>query len=156
MLLAIKNVLFTLVVPGTVAFYLPVWIGGGRDAVPRFGAWQGLAVPLLIAGAAIILWTVYDFATAGQGTPLPLDPPRRLVVRGLYRHMRNPMYTGVLAMNLGWALLFESLAVLAYGVAVWAIQAAFVLLYEEPKLGRLFGAEYDDYRRRVPRWIPRT
>jgi protein-S-isoprenylcysteine O-methyltransferase Ste14 len=153
MLLLMKNLLFTLLVPGTVAFYLPYWIGSRHATAPPAGA-LALAAPLLFAGAAIYLWCLWDFGTAGRGTPAPIDPPTRLVARGLYRYVRNPMYVGVLTAIAGWLVAFRSTDVLVYGLVVACIVGAFVLLVEEPQLRRRFGASYVDYCRQVPRWLP--
>jgi protein-S-isoprenylcysteine O-methyltransferase Ste14 len=96
------------------------------------------------------------FGVVGRGTPAPFDPPKRLVVRGPHRWVRNPMYVGAIMANLGWALWFESLPVAIYAVAWWLVAHLFVVFYEEPTLQRLFGAEYDAYRAAVPRWLPRV
>jgi protein-S-isoprenylcysteine O-methyltransferase Ste14 len=129
----IKNILFSVVVPGTVAAYLPLLIVRSRP-VGSFGAIL-LGSCLVAAGAAIFLWCVWDFATFGRGTPAPIDPPKKLVVRGLYRYTHNPMYVGVLTAIFGWAIMFQSLALLLYAVAVWTFVHAFILLYEEPHSG---------------------
>jgi protein-S-isoprenylcysteine O-methyltransferase Ste14 len=156
MLLFAKNVLFTILVPGTVAFYLPYWIGSRHASapVPALGALV-FATPLLLAGATVYLWCLWDFATAGRGTPAPIDPPTRLVVRGLYRYVRNPMYVGVLTAIVGWLVAFRSPAVLAYALGVACIVGAFVRFFEEPQLRRRFGEAYVEYCRHVPRWRPR-
>jgi protein-S-isoprenylcysteine O-methyltransferase Ste14 len=95
------------------------------------------------------------FALKGLGTPAPVAPTRHLVVSRLYRHVRNPVYVGVVGAILGQALWFESVALLEYAAALGAGFFLFVLLYEEPALKRQFGAEYEAYRRSVPRWLPR-
>jgi protein-S-isoprenylcysteine O-methyltransferase Ste14 len=95
------------------------------------------------------------FALKGIGTPAPVAPTRHLVVSGLYRHVRNPMYVGVVLAIVGQALWLGSMALLGYAAAVFAAFFLFVLLYEEPALRRQFGAEYESYRRHVPRWLPR-
>jgi protein-S-isoprenylcysteine O-methyltransferase Ste14 len=107
------------------------------------------------AGFAIYLWCAWDFAVAGRGTPMIFDPPKRLVARGLYRFVRNPMYCGVLLMVLGQAVLFESTATVVYALVAGLFFHAFVVLYEEPALRRKFGESYQQYRNSVPRWIPR-
>jgi protein-S-isoprenylcysteine O-methyltransferase Ste14 len=106
-------------------------------------------------GAAIYLRCAWDFASAGKGTPAPVDPPKRLVVRGLYRFVRNPMYVGVLLALLGEAWFFRSRAVLVYAAIAFTWEHLFVVLYEEPALKRKFGETYSDYLTRTPRWIPR-
>jgi protein-S-isoprenylcysteine O-methyltransferase Ste14 len=153
MTLFLKNLLFTVLVPGTVAVYLPLRISLGRPSAT--GAAALLAEIVFAAGAAIYLWCLWDFATFGRGTPAPIDAPRKLVVRGLYRYVRNPMYVGVLTMILGWLLCFPARDLATYGLVVAAGFHLFVVLYEEPTLRRRFGPEYDEYRARVGRWLPR-
>ena len=104
-------------------------------------------------GGSIYVWCVFDFASFGRGTPLPLDPPRKLVRRGLYRYSRNPMYVGVLTVILGWAALYQSVAVATYGLAIALCFHTFVLLYEEPTLRKQFGSEYEQYCAEVSRWL---
>jgi protein-S-isoprenylcysteine O-methyltransferase Ste14 len=108
-----------------------------------------------IAGFAIYLWCAFDFARAA-GTPAPIDPPRELVARGLYRYSRNPMYVGVLSMVAAQALAIASWATLLYAAALFLAFHSFVVLYEEPTLSESFGAAYQRYRESVPRWIPRV
>ena len=153
MVLLFKNLLFTLIVPGTVAVYLPLRIVGDRPFVrgPGFGA----GCLLLLLGASIYAWCVWDFATFGRGTPAPIDAPKKLVVRGLYHHTRNPMYTGVLTVILGWAVLFGAFELVLYAVFVGACFQSFIVLYEEPHLRAEFGREYDRYCARVGRWLPK-
>jgi protein-S-isoprenylcysteine O-methyltransferase Ste14 len=153
-MLFLKNVLFTLFVPGTVAVYIPYRITEQR--VFASGPMLLVAVALFAVGAAIYLWCVWDFAAFGRGTPAPIDAPIRLVVRGLYRYTRNPMYVGVLAVIVGWAALFQAASVLVYAIGVAACFHLFVVLYEERRLAQLFGAEYAEYRVRVNRWLPRV
>jgi len=153
MVLLLKNLLFTLVFPATVAGWVPWLLSRGRPT--GSAVWVGAATPLFALGLATYAWCVWDFATFGRGTPLPLDAPRRLVVHGLYRFTRNPMYVGVLTTSLAWAVLFRSARLLVYAACVWAMFHLFVVLYEEPHLRRVFAPEYDEYRARVPRWLPR-
>jgi protein-S-isoprenylcysteine O-methyltransferase Ste14 len=108
----------------------------------------------LRAGSIQIRW--HPFYSARRGTPAPIDPPKELVVRGLYRYVRNPMYVGVLSVLIGEALLFESARLFWYGAAVFLLFNLFVILYEEPALGRKFGKSYQDYRAAVGRWLPRN
>jgi len=114
-----------------------------------------LGWPLMGLGLGFYAWCAWDFATFGRGTPAPIDPPRVLVARGLYRTMRNPMYVGVCAVLLGEVLVSDSKPLLVFLIGTWICMYLFVLLYEEPALSRKFGMSYEDYRRRVPRWIPR-
>jgi protein-S-isoprenylcysteine O-methyltransferase Ste14 len=149
--------LFLLVVPGTVAGLLPWWISGWKFEPPLLGiAWtRWLGFTLIAAGLPALLDSFARFALQGLGTPAPVLPTDRLVVSGLYRHVRNPMYVGVVTVVLGQGLLIGSAPVLGYGVVLWLIFHLFVLGYEEPTLRRSFGTEYDHFCRNVPRWIPR-
>jgi protein-S-isoprenylcysteine O-methyltransferase Ste14/HD superfamily phosphohydrolase YqeK len=154
--LFLKNLAFTILVPGTVAFYLPYAIGAQGAALSSLGPGRFLAAaPLFVSGTAIYLRCLWDFATAGRGTPAPIAPPKELVVRGLYRTVRNPMYLGVLAIIAGWLALFPSRVLLEYAALVAGSFHAFVVLVEEPLLRRRFGAAYDVYCRKVARWWPR-
>jgi len=140
-----------------VLLYLPArvlhWAGVGTPST--VGAAQVAALVVGTAGAALALWCVFTFAFLGRGTPAPFDPPRRLVVRGPYRYVRNPMYVGA-AVALGAAALFYgSLALLAFTAGFLVVTHLFVVVYEEPTLRRMFGAEYDAYGREVPRWRPK-
>jgi protein-S-isoprenylcysteine O-methyltransferase Ste14 len=109
------------------------------------------ALAMVSVGSVILLWCVRDFYTAGKGTLAPWAPPQQLVVSGLYRHSRNPMYVGVLAILVGWALMFRSFAHVIYAAAIAAAFYVRVVWFEEPWLQRRHGAEWDAYRRRVPR-----
>lgn len=153
MWLLAKSVFFTILVPGSVVGLAPILIGGGLESWPATGSRQLLAMVPLAVGFSIILWAIYDFFASGRGTLAPIDP-RELVVRGPFRYMRNPMYSGCLIANLGWALFFASLHVLVYAAVVWLFQFALVVLYEEPVLTRKFGGSYEAYLKRVSRWIP--
>ena len=114
-----------------------------------------LVGPLLIAaGIPGLLDSFIRFALHGFGTPAPIYPTRRLVVSGLYRYVRNPMYVAVVALILGQGLLFGSVLVLEYGIAVWVAFYLFVLIYEEPTLRKSYGPEYEEFCANVPRWIP--
>jgi protein-S-isoprenylcysteine O-methyltransferase Ste14 len=152
--LLLKNVAFTIVVPGTAAGIVPLVIARGR-AVSSMPAMVAAGLVLLVTGGAVYAWCVWDFATFGRGTPLPIDAPRRLVTRGLYRFTRNPMYLGVLCAAAGWPAIFASIWLLLYAAVLALAFHLFVVLYEEPRLRVLFDAEYDAYCRTVPRWIPR-
>jgi protein-S-isoprenylcysteine O-methyltransferase Ste14 len=116
MMLLLKDLLFTLVVPGTVAVYVPLLIAQGCAAAS--GLLFALALAVLTLGSAIYAWCVWDFATVGRGTPAPVDAPKQLVIRGLYRYIRNPMYVGVLLVILGWAVLFRAMVLVLYALLV--------------------------------------
>jgi protein-S-isoprenylcysteine O-methyltransferase Ste14 len=151
----LKTLLFTVFVPGTVAGYIP-WRLRGTGAVPATGVEAWAAIGVITFGAAIYLHTAFwGFALIGGGTPAPIAPTKILVVKGLHRFVRNPMYIGVALVIAGQAWLFHSLHTIVYLACVLVIVNFFVLLYEEPTLHRQFGEEYDRYRARVPRWIPK-
>jgi protein-S-isoprenylcysteine O-methyltransferase Ste14 len=151
MALLVKNLIFTGLVPGTVAGILPWLLVGQREAMT--GGPRVLAILLFGLGFAIYSWCVWDFASFGRGTPAPIDAPRHLVVRGLYRWSRNPMYVGVLSVILSWAALYAHASVVVYAVFVFTAFNGFVVFYEEPHLAETFGDEYATYRERVGRWI---
>jgi protein-S-isoprenylcysteine O-methyltransferase Ste14 len=143
--------------PGTAAGLVPWWITRWEMRPPLAGvaAFRLLGAALAAVGAAAIVESFVRFAVRGLGTPAPVLPPRRLVVTGLYRHVRNPMYVGLVSVVVGQALLFGNATLLGYGLVLWIAFHLFVLVHEEPALVRKFGAEYDAFRANVPRWIPR-
>jgi protein-S-isoprenylcysteine O-methyltransferase Ste14 len=150
----VRQLLAIVLLPGTVALVIPaliVWVGGA-DIEPVTGAIGALLIGI---GLALVAWTVWLFARVGRGTLAPWDPTSRLVVAGPYRHVRNPMITGVGTILAGQALLFRSWGI-AIALAVFAlVNAIYFPLVEEPGLRRRFGAEYEEYCARVPRWVPR-
>ena len=140
--------------PGTVTVVVPGALIGayGTD----FEVLQiVLGVPLVVGGFAMWVWTVRLFARIGRGTLAPWDPTERLVVAGPYAHVRNPMISAVLAVLLGDALVFGSIAIVVWAAAFAVVTHAFFLAYEEPAVERRFGDEYRRYKEHVPRWIPR-
>ncbi len=153
MSLLIRNILFTIVVPGSGAVLIPWWILTRGSATPEPVAWVAL-VPIAV-GAALYLWCLWLFATVGRGTPGPWDAPRRFVAVGPYRWVRNPIYISALFVIVGEAWLFLSLPLLVYAGAAALFVHLFVIGYEEPALRRRYGETYVDYLRTVPRWIPR-
>lgn len=154
MLLLAKNVLFTIVVPGTVAWFLPHWLFGPYSLARSVPALLTGAA-LVAAGIALYVACVWPFATVGAGTPAPIDAPVRLVIVGPYRIVRNPMYVAVLSVIAGQAIGFGSVSLARYGLAVALVFHLVVVGYEELALQRQFGTEYREYRKRVPRWFPR-
>ena len=149
--------LFLLLAPGTVAGLVPWWITRWRMQPPFLGfyGFRVIGDLMIAAGTAVVLDSFARFALQGLGTPAPILPTRHLVVSGLYRYVRNPMYVGVLGIVLGQGLLLGDGRLFAYGVLLWLGVHVFVIGYEEPTLRRTFGTEYEVFRRNVPRWIPR-
>ena len=148
-----RNVVFTIVVPGLGAVLAPWWILTSHGGSATVAAWA--AVPVIAAGAALYAWCVWNFAAVGDGTPGLWDAPRRVVATGPYRWVRNPIYLAALLVVLGEAWLFMSPPLLVYAAAMAVFCHLFVTGYEERKLSRQFGDSYLEYRRTVPRWIPR-
>ena len=151
---ALGSLLFLLVAPGTIAGYIPLVLLKNGPRVET-GIFAFLAFPLWLIGSIILLWCFWDFTFKGRGTPAPIVPPKELVATGFYRYVRNPMYVGILAILLGHFLWFGYWNLLIYAILVFIAFHTFVAYYEEPTLKRKFGAAYEDYLKRVPRWIPR-
>jgi protein-S-isoprenylcysteine O-methyltransferase Ste14 len=157
-----KTAIFTVVVPCTVGWWLPgaVHRRYATPALPHPWCFHGLGAQrpanfLLSLGALIYLWCAWDFSVKGLGTPAPIDAPKNLVVNGLYHYVRNPMYLGVACIVVSRAMFFCSRPILFYLVFILLCANLFVRLYEEPHLRAVFGEQYIDYCRRVPRWLPR-
>lgn len=153
MSLALRNILFTVVVPGAGGAYVPWLILARHGSLPASAAWYALAV--VAAGVLLYTWCVWSFATIGQGTPGLWDSPRRVVAAGPYGWVRNPIYIAALIIVAGEAWLFLSPALLAYTAALAVAFHLVVVGYEEPRLRRRFGDQYLAYLRAVSRWIPR-
>jgi protein-S-isoprenylcysteine O-methyltransferase Ste14 len=153
----VGSLVFLVLAPGTVVGLVPWWLTRWQLRPPFLGlvALRGIGVLLVAAGLSGILDSFARFALRGHGTPAPVAPPTRLVVTGCYRHVRNPMYVAILAAVLGQALLFGHAGVLAWALVLWGAFHLFVTAYEEPKLQRTFGADYERFRSNVPRWVPR-
>jgi protein-S-isoprenylcysteine O-methyltransferase Ste14 len=154
---AVGSAVFFLVGPGVFVGLIP-WLLTGwqvREPVPYWAPMRVLGVILLVAGLIVLIQAFARFVVEGLGTPVPVAAPERLVVGGVYRNVRNPMYVALLAVIVGQALLLGQLGLLLYAAGIWLIAAAFVRFYEEPALRRRFGADYEAYRRAVPAWWPR-
>lgn len=156
---AVGSAAFFVAAPGTVTVLLPWLISGWRIAGPD-PLWAAIPVRvvagvLIAAGAAVLVQAFVRFVTEGRGTPLPAAPPGELVVGGLFRYVRNPMYVAIVAVNAGQALLFWQIGLVWYCLATLLVPMAFVRWYEEPNLRNRFGAAYDEYRAHVPGWWPR-
>lgn len=146
---------FLLIAPGTVAGVVPWLITRWRSKAGHSGALAETGIALIIFGLAPLVESFARFAWKGLGTPAPVAPTKHLVVSGFYRYARNPMYLGVVTVVIGEALLFADIDLLIYALAAWLVMHAFVVFYEEPTLGRTFGAEYTAFCAQVPRWLPR-
>jgi protein-S-isoprenylcysteine O-methyltransferase Ste14 len=135
---------------------LPPWLGFHVDALGAVG-WRWIAAVPSVLGFAVALRCIWDFGWTGHGTPAPIAPPKKLVVVGFYRYVRNPMYVGFLVGWVGLWVVFGRANRTALTVALMAVViiVSFVQLYEEPTLRKIFGAEYEEYCRNVPRWFPR-
>jgi len=155
---ALGSVILFVLAPGVVAGFVPWWLTGWRVRQP-FPFWavtpRVFGVVLIAAGAVVLVQAFMRFVVEGVGTPAPIAPTQKLVVGGLYRYVRNPMYLAVLAAIVGQALVLSQPVLLAYAAAVGAAMAAFVYGYEEPTLADRFGAEFEAYRCAVPAWWPR-
>lgn len=151
---AAGTLVFLVVVPGFVAGLVP-WLLTGWDSADPPWPLRVVGALLLVAGVIVLLHAFARFVTEGLGTPAPVAPTERLVVGGLYRYVRNPMYLAVGATIVGQALLLGRWALIVYAVVFGVTVAAFVRGYEEPTLRDTYGEEYDVYRRAVPGWWPR-
>ena len=148
---------FLVLAPGVVAGLLPWWLTGWRvrEPVPGGVVVQVVGIALIVAGTTALLHAFARFVVEGIGTPAPVAPTERLVVGGLYRYVRNPMYLAVAATIVGQALLLGQPILLIYAAAFLVVVAAFVHWYEEPTLRGQFGEQYEAYQRAVPAWWPR-
>lgn len=156
-LLAIRSVAMTVLFPGTVAGYLPYRILSPLT-IPGLNEWSWVhyaGAGASVVGAVVLLWCIWEFAHRGRGTLAPFDEPRKLVVQGLYRYVRNPMYVGVMLILVGEALFFRSSDLLLYTIFFFVAFNVVVMRYEEPRLRFKFGVEYERYCQQVGRWIPR-
>jgi protein-S-isoprenylcysteine O-methyltransferase Ste14 len=153
--LAVRSLVWAALLPGLVAGYIP-WrfFGPGELEVDLRNPAHVAGLLCIGVGAALLGACIFEFARSGRGTLAPVDPPRALVVRGLYRYVRNPMYLSVTMIVLGEFLLTRSLALLVYWIIWFAAANLFVIGYEEPTLRRQFGASYERYTKQVGRWLP--
>lgn len=153
-LAATLSALWFVLAPGAVAGLVP-WLLTGWRAESAWWPIRIVGAALILVAVPVLLHSFLRFVRDGHGTPIPAAPPRRLVVTGLYRYVRNPMYVAVNAAIVGQAMLLGRLDLLWYAVAVIAVNLGFVHLYEERELRRRFGQDYDRYRQAVPAWWPR-
>lgn len=156
----VKTALFAATFMAFTLYWLPLQFIRAAHATLDLSSTDSLQIAglvLLVLGLAIAVTCVLDFAVAGGGTPAPFDPPKFLVRNLLYRYVRNPMYIGALLILAGQALVFRPMVtgLLWYAAGFWICTHTFVVLYEEPHLRRVFGGEYEEYCKKVPRWLPR-
>ncbi len=156
-LAAVGSAVFLVLAPGVVAGLVPWWLTGwrSRDPLPFWAPVRVLGIALIATGLIVLVQAFARFVSEGLGTPAPVAPPQQLVIGGLYRYVRNPMYLAVLAIIVGQALALGQLGLLVYGGVVALAFISFVRGYEEPNLREKFGPAYDAYRRAVPGWWPR-
>ncbi len=153
--LAVRSLLWAILLPGVIAGYVPLRFFGLDQVRLDLSRPSDLIGLVCIAlGIVLLAACIFEFARTGRGTLSPVDPPPNLVVRGLYRYVRNPMYLSVTAIILGEALVVRSLALAIYWAVWFAAANLFVIGYEEPTLRHRFGESYDEYARQVGRWIP--
>jgi protein-S-isoprenylcysteine O-methyltransferase Ste14 len=152
---AIGTVVFFFLAPGTVGGLIPWLLGGDSRYDGSFGVTDVLGDALFVVGLLLVIAAFVQFVREGRGTPAPVAPTEELVVGGLYRYIRNPMYVAVGAMIAGQALIYSSAAVWWWLLAFAGLVASFVRLYEEPTLRRTYGASYEAYLAAVPGWWPR-
>jgi protein-S-isoprenylcysteine O-methyltransferase Ste14 len=154
-MVALKTLVFTILMPGMVGGLLPWLLAHGAQESPAPLGWVVVSLLPLALGVGLYLWCAAAFTFIGKGTPAPIDAPKLLVVQGPYRWVRNPMYVAVMSVILGQAMLFRSPLLVGYALLFWLVVHTFTLAIEEPSLRDQFGSRYDEYLRHVPRWIPR-
>lgn len=156
-MLSFKTTMATIFVPGTACILVPCFILRTSNASlsPTIGFWQIVGFLIIAWGIFMIVWVSTAFVRKGHGTPVPIDPPTRLIAQGLYRYVRNPMYVGAVLTVLGEAIYFRSGWLLLYAVVLWATLHTALIVFEEPQLRQRFDVEYEQYLKAVPRWIPR-
>ena len=156
-MVALKTLIFTILVPGTVAGIVPWLLLHSSEEAAHLtpSLWLIGLLPLLL-GVGLYFWCAGAFTFIGKGTPAPIDAPIFLVREGPYQWVRNPMYLAVLSVIIGEAILFHSLLLVGYALLIWVVVHLFVVFFEEPSLRRQFGESYETYLRTVPRWLPRS
>ena len=156
----IRTIIFSVLVPGTVGGWAPYWLAhSGLDGMMLGKAMGSIVTDIIgilftVIGALIYLWCAYDFVFIGRGTPAPFAPPKTLVIRGLYKLVRNPMYIGLLLAIIGQGFIYGSPLLFLYALLVFIMFHSFVVLYEEPVLRKMFGYDYMAYGKQVNRWLP--
>ncbi|MFL6234615.1 MAG: methyltransferase family protein [Thermoanaerobaculia bacterium] len=154
-MIVLRHILSILLLPATVTVFVPYLILSSRAFPLRSLAAVILGALMIGCGLALVFVTIRQFATLGRGTLAPWDPPKHLVVAGVYRHVRNPMISGVVLILLGETLIFRSRGLVEWALGFLVVNAIYIPLLEEPMLEGRFGDEYRQYKRHVPRWVPR-
>ena len=156
-MLSLKSAVATIVVPGAACVLIPYYIliSAQISLTPPLGILQVMAILIAGLGLYMVVWVSTVFVRQGKGTPIPIDPPTRFVITGLYRYVRNPMYVGALLIVLAEAVYFGSPWLVLYAVGLWAALHTALVVFEEPQLKKRFGADYEQYLKAVPRWIPK-
>jgi protein-S-isoprenylcysteine O-methyltransferase Ste14 len=152
---ALKSLLFFILAPGLLLGYIPYQISLSDMPIVDLGIFRYSAFLFSFAGLEMIVWCFWDFTFKGRGTPAPYDPPKELVVTGLYRIVRNPIYVGGVSILLGWTVWSTSMPLIWAPLFFWGAAHLVVVFYEESTLKEKFGPPYEEYLRTVPRWIPR-
>lgn len=145
--------IFSFILPGTVLVLVPLWIEKSRIIHPGISLIFGLI--FILAGLSIMAVTISSFVRVGKGTLAPWSPTKKLVIKNLYRYVRNPMILGVFIVLIGESLCLQSKSILLWALSFWVINTVYFILFEEPQLEERFGEEYREYKRHVRRWIPR-
>ena len=155
-MLIIMNVMYIIILPGTFTVLVPYFLlaRNHTSAPASWHAQQDMGLLLVLFGIFIVLRCIWDFATLGRGTPALTNPPKKLVTRGIYQYVRNPLYIGILFLLMGETILFGSLPLLRYMAGYCIFVHVLVVYYEEPHLLREFGESYELYSRSVNRWVP--
>ena len=156
MSLFLRNLFFTILQPGIVAILIPFWLSGKSLKtlfVQIFDWYHYLGLTIFTVGLVIMLICIISFGIRGKGTLSPADPTKKLVISGLYRFSRNPMYIGVMMMLIGESIFFRSYVLGAYALIIFIVFNLFIIFFEEPRLLEDFGSEYGDYVKRVGRWF---
>lgn len=155
-MLWVKNLLLLILVPGTVVLLVPYILLHSSQVLLNFtlNLFSAFLLFVFLSGALMVIWAVWAFTAIGKGTPIPFDPPLNFVPGGIYRFMRNPMYTGIVTMLLAESLYFRSLSIFLYTAFVFVFLNLFVTMVEEPGLIKRYGQPYLDYLNSVPRWLP--
>jgi protein-S-isoprenylcysteine O-methyltransferase Ste14 len=154
-LLLLRSIFFTFLFPGSVTILIPYFILGSRTTSSNGGWIDWLGLPLMTIGAGGLIWCIWQFFVEGHGTLAPVEPPKELVVHGMYRVVRNPMYVSVLLILIGESIFFRSIGILIEAMVFLAVTHLFIVFYEEPYLKHQFGPSYENYLQTAGRWMPR-